>query len=91
MGIGYAFCGGEFVKRHIVEAGGAIALCLAAYLCYSTMSSLPVWSLVEPGSGTDATFSDLVPDWISFPAWRLKWPKVRTFCAGLCTDEDLMR
>ena len=79
------------MKRHIVEICGAIVLSLAAYLCYSIASSFPAWSLVEPGSGTDATFSDLAPDWINLPAWRLKWPKLRTFCAGLCTDEELMR
>jgi hypothetical protein len=79
------------VKRHIVEVCGAIALCLAAYLCYSIGSSLPPLSLAQRSSGIDATFSDLAPDWISFPAWRVKWPKVRTFCAGLCTDEELMQ
>jgi hypothetical protein len=79
------------VKRHIVEFGGAIVLSLAVYLSYSIASSSPVVSLAEPGSGTDATFSDLTPDWITFPVWRLKWPKLRTFCAGLCTDEELMR
>jgi hypothetical protein len=79
------------VKRHIVEISGAIVLYVTAYLSCSIASSLPALSLVEPASGTDATFSDLAPDWISFPAWRVKWPKVRTFCAGLCTDEELMR
>jgi hypothetical protein len=79
------------VKRHIIEIGGAIMLCLAAYLSYSIASSLPVLSLVEPGSGTDATFRDLAPDWSTFPAWRLKWPEFRTFCAGLCTNEELTR
>jgi hypothetical protein len=79
------------VKRHIVKFGGAIVLSLAAYLCYSIASSLPVLSLVESGSDADATFSDLAPDWINFPVWRLKWPEFRTFCAGLCTDEELMR
>jgi hypothetical protein len=79
------------VKRRIVEAGGAIALCLAAYLSYSIASSLPALSLPEPGAGADATFSDLSPDWITFLEWRLKWPKLHTFCAGLCIDEELMR
>jgi hypothetical protein len=79
------------MKRRIVEVGGAIVLILAGYLSYSIASSLPVLSLVEPGSGTDATFSDIAPDWITFPTWRLKWPEFRTFCAGLCTDEELMR
>jgi len=79
------------VKRHVVEVCAGLVLCLAAYLSYSIASSLRVWSLVEPGSGIDATFSDLAPDWINLPAWRLKWPKLRTFCAGLCTDEELMR
>ena len=79
------------MKRGIVEAGGAIVLCLAAYLGYYIASSLPVLSLAEPGAAADATFSDLPPDWITFPAWQLKWPKLHTFCAGLCTDEELMR
>jgi hypothetical protein len=79
------------VKRHIVEIGGAIVLYLAAYLSFSIASSLPGLSLVEPGSGRDVPFSDLAPDWINSPAWRLTWPKVRIFCAGLCTDEELMR
>jgi hypothetical protein len=79
------------VKRRIVEFGGAIVLCLATYLSYSIASSLPDLFLAEPGLGTDATFSELAPDWITFPTWRLKWPKLRTFCAGLCTDEELMR
>jgi hypothetical protein len=79
------------VNRHIVKFCGAIVLCLAAYLCYSIASSLPVLSLVESGSDTDATFSDLAPDWSKFPAWRVKWPEFRTFCAGLCTEEELMR
>jgi len=79
------------VKRHIVEIGGAIVLCVTAYLSFSIASSLPALSLVEPASGTDATFSDLEPDWISFAAWRVKWPKPHIFCAGLCTDEELMR
>ena len=91
MGTGHAFCWGEFVKRHIVELGAAIVLSLAAYLSYSFASSLPVLSLVEPASGADATFSDLAPDWSAFPTWRVKWPKLRTFCAGVCTDEELMR
>ena len=91
VGTDYAFCGGEFVKRHIIEIGGVIALSLAAYLSCSIASSLPVLSLVGPGSGSDATFSDLSPDWIIFPTWRLKWPEFRTFCVGLCTDEELMR
>jgi hypothetical protein len=79
------------MKRRIVEVGGAIALCLATYLCYSFASSLPALSLAQQSSGIDATFSDLAPDWKTFPRWRLKWPKLRTFCAGLCTDEELMR
>ncbi|MGB6688312.1 MAG: hypothetical protein WBE76_10755 [Terracidiphilus sp.] len=79
------------MKRQIVKLGGAMVLCLAAYLSYSIASSLPVLSLVGPGSGSDATFSDLAPDWITFPKWRLKWPEFRTFCAGLCTDEELMQ
>jgi hypothetical protein len=79
------------VKRNIVEIGSAIVLFLAAYLSYSFAASLPVLSLVEPASGTNATFSDLAPDWITFSAWRVKWPKLRTICAGLCTDEELMR
>jgi len=79
------------VKRHIVKLGGAMVLCLAGYLSYSIASSLPALSLAEPCSCTDATFSDLAPDWITFPTWRLKWPEFRTFCAGLCTDEELMR
>lgn len=66
-------------------------LCLAAYLSYSIASSLSVLSLAEPGAGADATFSDLAPDWSILPAWRLKWPRLRTFCVGLCTDEELMR
>jgi hypothetical protein len=91
MGTDHAFCGGELVKRHIIEIGGVIVLCLSAYLSDSIAASLPVLSFGEPASGTDATFSDLVPDWSTFPTWRLKWPKLRTFCAGLCTDEELMR
>ena len=79
------------MKRHIVKFGCAIVLSLAAYLSCSIASSLPVLSLVESGSDTDATFSDLAPDWSTFPAWRLKWPEFHTFCAGLCTDEELMR
>ena len=79
------------MKRHIIEVGGAIVLCLAAYLSYSVVSSLPVLSLAAPSLGRDVTFSDLAPDWITFPAWRLKWPELRTFCVGLCTDEELMR
>jgi hypothetical protein len=79
------------MKRRIVEVGGAIVLCLVAYLSFSIASLLPALSLIEPGSRTDATFSDLAPDWRTFPTWRLKWPKLRTFCAGLCTDEELMR
>jgi|GEM_PF-5699000 len=79
------------MKRRIVEVGGTIVLCVGAYLgCYMA-SSLPPLSLVEPASGTDATFSDLTPDWICFPAWRVKWPKLHTFCAGLCAYEELMR
>ena len=78
------------MRGRIVEVGCAIVLCLVGYLsCIA--SSLPCLSLVEQGSRTDATFSDLAPDWINLPAWRLKWPKLRTFCAGLCTDEELMR
>jgi hypothetical protein len=79
------------VKRHIIEIGGVIALSLAAYLSYSIASSLPELSLAGLGSSTDATFSDVAPDWSTFPAWRLKWPEFHTFCAGLCTDEELMR
>jgi len=79
------------VKRHIVEAGGAIALCLAAYLSYRIASSSPILSQLELGFGTDSASSDLAPEWINLPAWRLKWPKLRTFCTGLCTDEELMR
>jgi len=79
------------VKRHIVEIGGVIALSLAAYLSYSIASSMPALSLAQQSSGIDATFSDLAPDWKTLPRWRLKWPKLRTFCAGLCTDEELMR
>ena len=79
------------MKRRIVEVGGAIVMWLAVYLSCCIASSLPVWSLVEPGSCTDATFRDLAPDWINLPAWRVKWPKPRTFCAGLCTDEELTR
>jgi len=91
MGAGHAFCGGELVKRHIVKVRGVIVLCLVAYLSYSIASSLPNLCLAGPGLGTDATFSDLAPDWITFPTWRLKLPKLRTLCAGLCTDEELMR
>jgi hypothetical protein len=79
------------MKRRIVEVGGAIALCLATYLCYSIASSMPALSLAQQSSDIDATFSDLGPDRSTFPAWRVKWPELRTFCAGLCTDEDLMR
>ena len=79
------------MKRHIVEIGGAIMLSLAACLSYSIALSLPALSLVESASGTDGTFSDLAPDWINLPALRLEWPNLRTFCAGLCTDEELMR
>ena len=79
------------MKGHIVELGGAIVLILSAYLGYSIASSLPDLSLAGPGSGTDATLSDLAPDWNTFPTWRVKWPKLRTFCAGLCTEEELMR
>jgi hypothetical protein len=79
------------MKRRLIEVGGAIALCLAAYLCSSIASSMPALSLAQQSSGIDATFSDLAPDWKTLPRWRLKWPKLRTFCAGLCTDEELMR
>lgn len=79
------------MKRRIVEAGSAIVLSLAAYLSYSIASSLPFLSLAEPGTAADATFSDLSPDWITFPEWRLKWPKLHAFCVGLCTDEELMQ
>ena len=54
------------MKRHIIEVGGAIMLCLAAYLSYSVVSSLPVLSLATE-LGRDVTFSDLAPDWIHLP------------------------
>jgi hypothetical protein len=79
------------MKRRIVEVGGAIVVSLVAYLSFSIVSSLPALSLIEPGSRPDATFSDLAPEWRALPTWRLKWTKLRTFCAGLCTDEELMR
>lgn len=79
------------MKRHIVEVGSAIVLCLSAFVGYSIASSLPVLSLAHSNADTDATFSDLAPDWRTFPEWRLKWPKLHTFCVGLCTDEELMR
>jgi hypothetical protein len=79
------------MKRRIVEVGGAIVLCLAVYLSCCISSSLPALSLAQQNSGVDTTFRDLAPDWINLPAWRVKWPKARTFCAGLCTDEELMR
>jgi hypothetical protein len=79
------------MKRHVVEVFAGLVLCLAAYLSFSIASSLPALSLIDRGSRTDATFSDLALDWRAFPTWRLKWPKLSTFCAGLCTDEELMR
>ena len=79
------------MKRRIVEVGSAIMLCLAAYLGYSIASSSSVSSLAHSNAGTDAMFNDLSPDWITFAESRLKWPKLHTFCAGLCTDEELMQ
>jgi hypothetical protein len=79
------------MKRRIVEIGGAIMLCLAAYLSLSIASTFLCVSLVEPHSGADATLSDPPPYWINFPSGRLNWPEFRTFCAGLCTAEELMQ
>jgi hypothetical protein len=79
------------MRRPIVGVGGALVLSLVACLSYSIASSLPSLSLVEPGPGMDATFRDLAPDWINLPAWRLKSPRLHTFCAELCMNEELMQ
>ena len=59
MGADHTFCGGESVKRHVLEIGGAILLCLTAYLSYPIASSLlPPLSLFGSRTGAAAMFYD---------------------------------
>ena len=78
------------MKRHVLELVGAILLCLAAFFGYSMgfRISLPA---VGMGSGVTVNTDELAPDPIAFRAPQIRWPKFRTFCAGLCTNEEFLQ
>lgn len=89
MGTDHTFCGGEFVKRHVLEISGAVLLGVVVYLSYSVASFLlPPLSLF--GSSAE-TFYDLAPEPIWLCRWQLSSPRFPQFCLGLCTNEEFQQ
>ena len=91
MGADHTFCGGEFVKRHVLKIGGAILLCLTAYLSYPIASSLlPPLSLFGSRTGAAAMFYDLAPEPMRLQKWDAV-PHFPQFCLGLCADPEFLQ
>ena len=78
------------MKRHVVEIGAAILLCLAAFFSYAARvpTSLP---LVGTGSGAAPTSEELVPALVSVPKLEIRWPQFPNLCVGLCTREEYLQ
>jgi hypothetical protein len=90
MGVNHTFCGGELVRRHVLELCGAILLCLAAYLGCSLgfRFSLPA---IGMRSGVTSYPFEWTADRIELPAWHITYPTFPNFCLGLCTNEETLR
>lgn len=90
MGVNHTFCGGELVRRHVLELCGAILLCLAAYLGCSLgfRFSLPA---IGMRSGVTSYRFEWTADQIELPAWHITYPTFPNFCLGLCTNEETLQ
>jgi hypothetical protein len=92
MGADHTLCGGEFVKRHVLEISGAILLCAVVYLSYPLDSFLlsPL-ALFGSRTGSAELFYDLAPEPMRLHKWHLAAPRFSQFCLGLCTNKEFQQ
>jgi hypothetical protein len=91
MGADHALCGGEFVKRNVLEVSGALLLCVVVYLRYPVASFL-LSPLTLFGLSTGAEmFYDLAPEPMRLHKWHLAAPRFSQFCLGLCTNKEFQQ
>lgn len=85
LGAGHTFCGGEPVKRHLLELVGATLLCLAAF--FSFAAPVPISPpILGTGSGVASNPDRLAPDPVAI--LQVSWPQFPIFCVGHCTNQE---